>query len=426
MSQHVVDVLQSRGLLDAVTSDALYERAKKPLKVYCGFDPSSDSLHLGNLLAIIGLAHFQRCGHTPVVLIGGATGMIGDPSGKAHERNLLDEQTLRFNEKGIQKDIEKILKPSSGYPAPIFVNNYDWFKNFSFLHFLRDVGKQFRIGPMLSKDSVRTRFDTEEGMSFTEFSYQLLQGYDFYHLFSEHDVSVQIGGSDQWGNITAGIEYTRKVTSEQVFGLTWPLLLKNDGQKFGKSEKGAVWLSGDKLSPYEFYQFLYRTQDADVIAFLRRLTFIDLQTIRELELNMQDTNYTPNRAQKLLAETLTEMVHGAMGLEKALLATQSVMPGKVSTVNSALIEELLTEVPHAELEKQNVVDQKLIDVVVQANFVASKGDMRRLIRNGGVWLNNQKVDDENFKIQDADLIDKKFLLVALGKKNKFVISTCEH
>ena len=426
MSEHIVDVLQSRGLVDAVTSDAFYEAAKSPVKVYCGFDPSSDSLHLGNLLAIIGLAHFQRCGHTPVALIGGATGMIGDPSGKAHERQLLDEETLRFNEKGIQNDIAKILKPSSGMPQPIFINNYDWFKNFSFLQFLRDVGKQFRIGPMLSKDSVRARFDSEEGMSFTEFSYQLLQGYDFYHLFSEHGVSVQIGGSDQWGNITAGIEYTRKITAQQVHGLTWPLLLKSDGQKFGKSEKGAIWLSSDKLSPYEFYQFLYRTEDRDVITLLKRLTFIDLGQIRELELEMKEPTYMPNRAQKLLAQTLTEMVHGARGLEKALLATESVTPGKVSSIDGEQIARLLNEVPHAEIAKLDLIDHKLIDIVVQANFLQSKGDMRRLIRNGGVWLNNQKVDDENKVVKNEDFIDEKFLLIALGKKNKFIISVCEH
>lgn len=421
MTEHIIDVLKSRDLLDAVTSDGLYDALKSPIRVYCGFDPTGDSLHLGNMMAIMGLAWFQRYGHTPVALIGGATGMIGDPSGKMHERQLLDEETLKKNQIGIQKNIEAILKPTAGMPAPIFMNNYDWFKEFSFLHFLRDVGKHFRIGTMLGKDSVRARMESDEGMSFTEFSYQLLQGYDFHYLNCHHGVSLQIGGSDQWGNITAGTEYVRKVSGNSVYGLTWPLLTKSDGQKFGKSEKGAIWLSAEKLSPYEFYQYLFRTADADVISLLKRLTFIELGEIRELEHQMSDSTCPPNTAQKLLAEAITLLNHGQEGLEKALHATRGVLPGKVVSLDGDVLKELAKEIPTAELKREDVVDQKFLDAIVTAGFTASKGDVRRLIRNGGVWMNNDKVDDEQRVITANDLIDDTFVLVALGKKHKSLI-----
>lgn len=421
MTEHIIEILQSRGLVDAITSDSLYDAASRPLHVYCGFDPTGDSLHIGHMMAIMGLAWFQRSGHTPVALIGGATGMIGDPSGKSQERQLLDELTLRKNEKGIQKNIATILKPINGCPAPLFLNNYDWFKDFSFLTFLRDVGKHFRIGTMLSKESVRQRMESEEGMSFTEFSYQLLQGYDFYHLKKEHGVSLQIGGSDQWGNITAGIDYVRKLTGDSVYGLTWPLLTKSDGQKFGKTEKGAIWLSSEKMAPFEFYQYLFRTSDKDVITLLKRLTFIGLGEIRDLELRMQEPGYIPNTAQRMLAEAMTTLVHGDEGLQKALHATEGVLPGKVALLDGAHLKELAKEIPTAVLARSDIQDKKLIDVVVHAGFSASKGDVRRLIRNGGVWMNNQKIEDENVTICDSDLIDGAFLLISLGKKHKSLI-----
>ncbi len=420
--ENIVDVLQARGLVDAITHEELKEAAKKPLKVYCGFDPTSDSLHVGNMVAIMGLAWFQRCGHQPVAIVGGATGMIGDPSGKQHERALLDEATLRKNEKGIQKNLEQILLSDTTLPAPLFLNNYDWFKELSFLAFLRDVGKHFRVGTMMAKDSVKGRMDSEEGMSFTEFSYQLLQGYDFYHLHSKHGVQVQIGGSDQWGNITAGIDYTRKLTGNSVFGLTMPLLTRSDGQKFGKSEQGAIWMSADKLSPFEFYQYLVRVSDQDVIKLLKMLTFIDLGTIKEIEHQMKEAGYVPNTAQRLLAEAITNIVHGQEGLKKALNATLAMQPGKVVELTSESITALLNDVPNAALAKHEVVGGKLIDAIVKAGFAASKGDVRRLIKNGGLWLNNQSISDENFMIDEAACIDGKYLLVSLGKKHKSVIS----
>ncbi len=421
MTETIIDVLEARGLVDSITHEELKTACHRPMRVYCGFDPTADSLHVGNMVAIMGLAWFQRYGHQPVAIVGGATGMIGDPSGKQHERALLDEETLRKNEKGIQKNLESILLADPTLLNPIFLNNYDWFKELSFLEFLRDVGKHFRVGVMMSKDSVKGRMESDEGMSFTEFSYQLLQGYDFYHLFTNHGVQVQIGGSDQWGNITAGIDYTRKMTGKQVYGLTLPLLTKSDGQKFGKSEQGAIWMSPDKLSPFEFYQYLVRTQDADVIKLLKMLTFVELGVIRDLEHQMKESGYVPNTAQRLLAEAITNLVHGQEGLKKALEATLAMRPGKVAELSSDSIRELVKDVPSAKLAKDDVAGVKLIDVIVKAGFSASKGDVRRLIRNGGVWLNNMHISDENFTISDANLVDGQFLLVSLGKKHKSVI-----
>lgn len=421
MTENIVDILQARGLVDSITHEELKTAANKPLRVYCGFDPTGDSLHVGNMVAIMGLAWFQRCGHQPVALVGGATGMIGDPSGKQHERSLLDEETLRKNQAGIQKNLETLLLSDQTLTAPLFLNNYDWFKDFSFLTFLRDVGKHFRVGVMMAKDSVKGRMESEEGMSFTEFSYQLLQGYDFYHLNTHHGVQVQIGGSDQWGNITAGIDYTRKMTGKQVFGLTMPLLTRSDGQKFGKSEQGAIWMSPEKLSPFEFYQYLVRISDADVIKLLKMLTFIDLGTIRDIELQMKEPGYVANTAQRLLAEAITNLVHGQDGLQKALQASLAIAPGKVVDLTGDSIRAFINDVPHAKLARTEVANTKLIDVVVKAGFSASKGDVRRLIRNGGVWLNNAKIDDENFTILDSSFIDGQYLLVSLGKKHKSVI-----
>lgn len=275
--ENIVKQLKSRGFIDAVSAEELLT-TDKPLTVYCGFDPSADTLHVGNLVPIMGLAWFKKAGHKVVALVGGATGMIGDPSGKSQERNLLDEETIQKNLVGISKNLRQIL----GDDVTI-VNNYDWFKGISFISFLRDVGKYFRMGPMLSKDSVKGRMNSEDGMSFTEFCYQTLQGYDYLHLYENFKVNVQIGGSDQWGNITAGTDLIRKVKGEEAYGITFPLLLKTDGTKFGKSEKGAIWLNPDRVSPYEFYQYFIRVEDQDVIKLMKMLTFMPLEEIQGYE-----------------------------------------------------------------------------------------------------------------------------------------------
>ncbi len=412
---NVIDILKERGFIDAMTSEELVQSANQPMKVYCGFDPTAESLHLGNMVAIMGLAWFQRFGHTPVAVVGGATGMIGDPSGKTAERSLLNPETIEKNLKGIRKNLEAILN------KPLILNNYDWFEKFSFIEFLRDVGKYFRIGPMLSKDSVRTRMTSEEGMSFTEFSYQLLQGYDFLYLYDHYQVNLQLGGSDQWGNITAGIDLVRKVHGKSVYGLTFPLMTRSDGQKFGKSEKGAVWLSPDLLSPFEFYQYLVRVSDEDVIKLMRLLTFMDMGEIRRLEEQMKQADYVPNTAQKKLAEEVTRIVHGAEGLDTALKVTAGVSPGSDAELNAQTLEQIAVNMPSCTLKLNEVVDQKLIDLFVKVGLQKSKGEARRLVNNGGAYLNNKKIDDEEYSLQSGDMIEGRLLLMGAGKKNKLLV-----
>lgn len=419
--QNVIDILKERGFIEAMTSEELRQIAQQPLKIYCGFDPTSDSLHLGNMVALMGLAWFQRCGHTPVAIIGGATGMIGDPSGRNSERQLLDAATIERNLEGIGKNIKTVLSVHSKEMEPVILNNYDWFKEFSFIEFLRDVGKYFRIGPMLSKDSVKTRLNSEEGMSFTEFSYQLLQGYDFLHLLKHHGVTVQLGGSDQWGNITAGTDLIRKVLGISAFGITFPLLVRSDGQKFGKSEKGAIWLSGDKVSPYEFYQYLIRTADADVILLMRLLTFMEMSEIRHYESSMAGDDYVPNTAQRRLAEEVTRIIHGEEGLQMALRVTSGASPGSETALNSKILESIADDMPNCELSKNEVINAKLIDLIVRTGLQSSKNEARRLIRNGGVYVNNKKILEEDHILTADQLIEERLLLLAVGKKNKVLI-----
>ncbi|HEY4255541.1 MAG TPA: tyrosine--tRNA ligase, partial [Chlamydiales bacterium] len=369
--KNVIDCLTERGFIEAVTSPDLAQKASSPLKAYVGFDPTADSLHLGNLVGIMGLAWMQRFGHTPYVILGGATGLIGDPSGKSAERPLLDAKKLEHNVACLKQFFEKILSFNAG-PRPVILNNMDWLSRFSFIDFLRDVGKHFRLGPMLAKEMVRSRLQSEEGISFTEFSYQILQGYDFHYLENHHGVSLQMGGSDQWGNITAGIELNRKLGGNPLYGITFPLLTRSDGKKFGKSEEGAIWLSADKLSPFQFFQYLYAIPDADVIRLLKMLTFLPVKEIEEMAHSMQASSYQPNTAQKLLATEVTRFVHGESGLETALRVTREMKPGAEATLNSEILSELAKDMPSVELEIGEVVGQKFVDLVVKSDFVPSK------------------------------------------------------
>ncbi len=412
---NIIEYLQARGFIDAMTSEELAKVCDKPIKVYCGFDPTAESLHVGNLLGIMALAHFQRFGHTPVIILGGATGRIGDPSGKSHERPLLEIETIRSNINSIRTHFEQVLKFDGSLSRPLLLNNDDWYRNFGVIDFLRDVGKHFRLGPMLAKDSVRTRFESEEGMSFTEFSYQLIQGYDFYHLHKEHEVSIQLGGSDQWGNIVAGIELTRKLTGEPVYGLTWPLLTRSDGKKFGKSEQGAIWLSAKLCSPYQFYQYLFRMPDADVIHMLKMLTFLDLKEIAAIEAQM----HIPNFAQKRLAEEVTRIIHGDEGLEKALKATEAAAPGKETVLDAAVLKD--ADMPSVSLSLNDVIDMRYADLAVATGLLPSKGEANRLLKNGGAYINNQQINDPNLAIKKEDLIDGQFLVLGAGKKKKILI-----
>lgn len=422
---NVIEILKERGLIEVLTHDHLQEIVNQPIKIYCGFDPTSDSLHLGNMVAIMGLAWFQKCGHTPYVILGGATGMIGDPSGKSKERQLLTEEILDKNIEGIRKNFEGILDFQHPTASPVVLNNYDWFKNFSFIHFLRAVGKYFRIGTMLSKESVRARMDSEEGLSYTEFSYQLLQGYDFLHLNEVHGVTVQLGGSDQWGNLTAGIDLTRKVRSVDTYGVTLPLLTTSDGKKFGKSESGAIWLSSEKLSPYQFYQHLVRIKDSDVIRLMKMLTFMELDEIDRYQKMMEQSDYVPHTSQKRLAEEITRMIHGKEGLQVALKVTDAAKPGQETVLNAEILEKISQNMPSDTFLIGDVLDLKIIDLIVKASLQESKGQARRLVRNGGFYMNNEKMTDENRVLKLDDLIDGRLLLLAVGKKNKKLIRLLE-
>jgi tyrosyl-tRNA synthetase len=417
---NIIDALTERGFIDQMTSPDLRDHVSKPIKLYLGFDPTSDSLHLGNLVGIIALAWFQKFGHTPYALMGGATGRIGDPSGKSTERPLLSEQELDRNVSSITRFLQKILHFPRG-PSPIFLNNYDWLGKFTLIEFLRDVGKHFRVGPMMAKESVRARLESEEGMSFTEFSYQLLQGYDFHYLNQRFGITLQLGGSDQWGNITAGTEFNRKVKGDQVYGLTWPLLTRSDGKKFGKSEEGAIWLSSEKLSPYHFYQYLFRVPDADVIRLMKMLTFLDLAEIRKIEQSMGKDDYEPNSAQKRLAEEVTRFVHGEEGVSAALRVTAGIQPGAESKLSSEVLKEIAADMPHASLPSIEVVGKKWIDVAVKISLIPSKAEGIRLVKNGGAYLNNVRIDDPAFEIDKAHFIDGIYLLLSSGKKKKILV-----
>ncbi|KAI5356276.1 PREDICTED: tyrosine--tRNA ligase [Prunus dulcis] len=419
--QNVVEILEERGLLESLTSEHLRQACSDPslppLKVYCGFDPTAESLHLGNLLGIIVLSWFQRCGHRPVALIGGATARIGDPSGKSFERPELDLDTLSLNTSGVSNNITRILGGIS------ILNNYEWWKEVRLLEFLKDVGRYARVGSMIAKESVKKRLESEQGMSYTEFTYQLLQGYDFLYLFQNEGINVQIGGSDQWGNITAGTELIRKIlrADAAAYGLTFPLLLKSDGTKFGKSEDGAVWLSPSMLSPYKFYQYLFSVPDADVVRFLKILTFMDMDEIKQLENEMKGPGYLPNTVQRRLAEEVTRFVHGQDGLDEALKATEALRPGADTKLDWKTIQAISEDVPSCSFPYNQVLDLSLVDLSVSSGLLDSKSAARRLLKQGGLYLNNSRVDNENKRVEPQDIVDGKLLLLSAGKKNKVLV-----
>ena len=427
--KNFIEELEWRGMIHTVMPGAKEELEKGMASAYLGIDPTADSLHIGHLVGVMILKHFQMCGHRPIALIGGATGMIGDPSGKSQERNLLDEATLRHNQEAIKAQLAKLIDfDSEANNKAILVNNYDWMKEFSFLDFARDIGKCITVNYMMAKDSVKKRFNGEgDGMSFTEFTYQLLQGYDFLHLYQEHGCKFQLGGADQWGNITTGTELIRrKLGSEaEAFAITCPLITKADGTKFGKTESGNVWLDARYTSPYKFYQFWLNVSDDDAKRYIKIFTLLDRETIDSL---IKEHDEAPHLRilQKRLAEVLTETIHSREELEKAQAATNILFGNATSEALRSLDEATLLQVfegvPHFSISRDNL-DKPFVDVVAEVCKVfPSKGECRKMVQGGGVQLNKEKVADAQRPVVDADLIAGKYLLVQKGKKNYFLIT----
>ncbi len=414
--ENVLDIMRARGLFDDCTNPDVGEKLAEPGVVYAGFDPSSNSLQAGNFVTIMALAHFQRCGHKVIALAGGATGMIGDPSGKTSERTLLTQEQVAANTEGIRENLSRFLDFDHPTVPAVIVNNNDWLGEFSFLDFLRDIGKHFRMGAMLGRESVRARLASESGMSFTEFSYALLQAYDFLHLHDTAGCRFQIGGSDQWGNITAGIDLVRKLRGEEVYGITIPLVCDSAGQKFGKSEGNAVYLDARKTSPYDFYQFFFRTTDADVARFLKIFTFLSLDAIAELEAGLKESP-EQRAAQRKLAEEVTRAVHGDAGLNVALRASEVLFGGSIEGLSATDLAGIFADVPSAELPRAEVAGATVIDVATAAGLCQSKGAARRLVQSGGLYLNNVRVPDVEATVNPEDLVDDAVAVLRSGKKN---------
>ena len=408
--------LHARGLIAQITDAAALDELldKTSVTLYCGFDPTADSLHLGHLVPVLLLKRFQQAGHTPIALVGGATGMIGDPSFKATERKLNTPDIIAGWVDKIRGQVAPFLD-FNGANAAIMANNFDWFGSMGALDFLRDIGKHFSVNAMIKKESVQQRINRDEqGISYTEFSYSLLQGYDFSELNRRHDCVLQIGGSDQWGNITAGADLTRRLNQKHVFGLTLPLVTKSDGTKFGKTESGAVWLDGRKTSPYAFYQFWLNTADADVYKFLRYFTFLSVAEIEAIEAADRDSGKKPE-AQRILAEQATELVHGTAALEAAQRISQSLFSGSVDALTETDFEQLAQDgVPGVALESSA---DGLIDALVAAGLAKSKSEARGFLQSGSVTVNGAKVDTLDYRFTDTDRRFGCFTLLRRGKKN---------
>ena len=426
--KNFIEELQWRGMLhDSMpgTEEHLLEEMRS---AYVGFDPTADSLHIGSLVPIMLLAHYQRCGHRPIALVGGATGMIGDPSGKSSERNLLDEKTLRHNQECVKAQLSHFLDfTSSAKNAAILVNNYYWMKTFSFLDFIRDVGKHITVNYMMSKDSVKSRISSEskEGMSFTEFTYQLVQGYDFLHLYQKNQTTLQMGGSDQWGNITTGTELIRRIGGGKGYAITCPLITKSDGSKFGKSEGGNVWLDAKRTSAYKFYQYWLNTSDEDAEKSIKIFTFLDQETIQNLSIEHAKAPHT-RILQKRLGEEVTLLVHGKEEFEKAVAASE-ILFGNSTTEDLKLLDEqtfldVFDGIPQALISSELLSEGiSMVDALAaKSNFLSSNGEAKRALKENGISVNKEKVP-EDFVITKSDLIAEKYVLLQRGKKSYFLL-----
>ena len=428
MKKNFVEELQWRGLLHDIMPGTEEQLDKELTTAYIGFDPTADSLHIGSLVQIILLMHFQQAGHKPIALIGGATGMIGDPSGKSSERNLLDEETLSRNIEGMKNQLKRFIDfSSSSENSAELVNNFDWMKNLSFLDFARDIGKHITVNYMMSKDSVKNRLnpDAKEGMSFTEFTYQLIQGYDFLHLYSENNCKLQMGGSDQWGNIITGTELIRRKVQGKAFAITCPLVTKADGTKFGKSEGGNIWLDAEKTSPYKFYQYWLNASDADAEKYIKIFTFLDRSTVEKLILEHQASPHL-RLLQKTVANEVTTMVHSKEALDNVIKASNILFGRSTSDDLKSLDEKTFLDVfdgvPQAEINKRDL--EKGIGIIEALNersgFLKSNGEARRALKENSIAINKEKIS-EDYKISTKDLISNKYILLQRGKKNYFLL-----
>ncbi len=428
--KNFVKELEWRGMIHDImpgTEEMLLEEMRA---AYVGIDPTADSLHIGHLVSVMMLKHFQTCGHKPIALIGGATGMIGDPSMKSSERNLLDEKTLRHNQEAIKSQLALFLDFDSEAPnGAVMVNNYDWMKSYTFLEFIRDIGKHITVNYMMSKDSVKKRISGEEreGLSFTEFTYQLVQGYDFLYLYRNHNCQLQMGGSDQWGNITTGSELIRRVDQGEAFALTCPLITKGDGGKFGKTEEGNVWLDPRYTSPYAFYQFWLNVSDQEAESYIKIFTMLGRE---EIESAIEEHRKAPHQRelQRLLAREVTTMVHGKEEYDNAVKAS-SILFGKSTTEELMEIDEktflqVFEGVPLYTIEREKLLSTPLIDLLaVESDIFPSKGECRKMINGGGVSINKERVDSIDLMLKESDLLNGRYILVQRGRRNYFIIKT---
>ena len=424
--QNLITELQWRGMIQDIMPGTEEQLKKEITTGYIGFDPTADSLHIGNLVPIILLIHLQRCGHKPIALVGGATGMVGDPSGKSEERNLLSEDVLQHNLACVKKQLEKYLDFTPGrFNSAEMANNYDWFKNFTFLDFIRDVGKHITVNYMMSKESVKKRLDGDTGMSFTEFTYQLVQGYDYYWLHKNKGCKLQMGGSDQWGNIVTGTELIRRKSGGEGFAFTCPLITKADGGKFGKSEKGNVWLDANKTSPYQFYQFWMNVADADAEKFIKIFTFLPQEEIAALVAAHQGNEHQ-RLIQKKLAEEVTCFVHSRADYDFAVQASGILFNNDTAAILQQLTEEQLLQVmdgvptaTYSKLALQHGVD--IVSFLADTNIFSSKGEAKKMVQGGGISINKIKVEGLDDKVDFSQLLKEKYLLVQKGKRNYYLV-----
>ena len=426
--KNFVEELTWRGMIQDIMPGTEEKLMEGPQAAYVGIDPTADSLHIGHLVSVMILKHFQRCGHKPFALVGGATGMIGDPSMKSAERNLLDEETLNHNVACLKKQLARFLDFDSDAPNKAeLVNNYDWMKDYTFINFIRDIGKHITVNYMMAKDSVKKRLqrDSSEGMSFTEFSYQLMQGYDFYWLWKNRGCILQLGGSDQWGNITTGTELIRRIDGGEAFALTCPLIRKADGTKFGKTEKGNIWLDAERTSPYEFYQFWLNVADDDAERYIKIFTMLDRETIDNLIAEHRE-DPGQRRLQKVLAKEVTVMCHGQEAYDNAIAASQLLF-GNVSaevfrSMDERTVREVFANVPSFEVKADEFPCNVLDLLAVKTAVFPSKGEARKMVQGGGVSLNKGKVGDINADVTADDIINGHYILAQKGKKNYFIIN----